>query len=99
MIIYPPTWKGGNENVTGYLVEVMGILQQKLRFRFEYVPSVDGFWGAKDENGTWNGMVGMLHRGQADICGAALTESAVRFEARTTDLSFFSPLTLALPPS
>ena len=27
----------------------------------------DGKWGSKNEDGSWNGMVGMLHRGEVDM--------------------------------
>ncbi len=27
----------------------------------------DGKWGSQEANGSWNGMVGMLHRGEVDM--------------------------------
>jgi hypothetical protein len=54
----------GNDRFEGYAVdltkkimEIVGILN------YEIVPVKDKAYGARDENGTWNGMVGELIRG------------------------------------
>ena len=31
------------------------------------IPSVDSGWGGMTENGSWNGMVGMVERGEVEI--------------------------------
>ena len=31
------------------------------------VVSVDGYWGSEMEDGTWNGMVGMVERGEVEF--------------------------------
>ena len=31
------------------------------------VPSIDGGWGSIEPDGSWNGMVGMVHRNEVDI--------------------------------
>ena len=30
-------------------------------------PSIDGGWGSRNEDGSWNGMVGMIVRGESEI--------------------------------
>ena len=31
------------------------------------IPSVDLRWGAVTENGSWNGMIGMVERGEVEV--------------------------------
>lgn len=38
-----------------------------MGFQTLFVPSVDGKWSGKDENGSYIGLLGMVHRGQADF--------------------------------
>ena len=76
----PENWKGGSENVTGYFIDVVNILQRSLGFEFEFVPNRDGFWGSKNTNGSWNGMVGMVFRGEADLIGCPLSITLERSE-------------------
>ena len=42
-------------------------LQENLNFTYNLVRSHDGKWGVGDENGDWNGMLGMLHRNEVDM--------------------------------
>ena len=51
----------------------------------EYIPSVDGRFGSLNSDGTWNGMVGMLQRNEADIIMTLLTVSEDR--KRVVDFS------------
>jgi hypothetical protein len=45
-----------------------------------YKPS-DNFFGTPNENGSWNGMIGMLHRGEADFAVAKFVMSPARLQA------------------
>jgi len=38
-----------------------------LNFTFTCVDTIDGNWGTLEEDGSWNGMVGMLAMKQVDI--------------------------------
>lgn len=80
----PDGWQGGSENVTGYFIDVVHILQKSLGFDFEFVPGTDGFWGSKNEDGTWNGVVGMVVREEADLIGCPLSITLERSEVRIT---------------
>ena len=81
-VIFPRQWTGGRENVTGYFIDVLQHLESKLNFNAALVPSVDGYWGSRDEASNWNGMVGMLINEEADMCGAALSFTGSRAEVR-----------------
>lgn len=36
-------------------------------FSYTMIPSVDGSWGVAQEDGTFNGMIGMILRGEAEL--------------------------------
>lgn len=81
-VIFPTQWSGGRENVTGYFIDVLGYLESKLNFELVLLPSADSFWGSRDKAGNWNGMVGMVIDGKADMCGAALSFTTSRAEVK-----------------
>ncbi|TRY72125.1 hypothetical protein TCAL_09051 [Tigriopus californicus] len=58
--------EANTDSVSRYFIRVFQILQQNLNFSFEPHINTQGAWGSK-ESGTWNGIVGMLHRNEADI--------------------------------
>ncbi|GIY97276.1 hypothetical protein CEXT_438751 [Caerostris extrusa] len=62
---------GGTE---GQLLE---LLSQALHFKYKLVTSTDGQVGTLQENGSWNGIVGLISRGEADI---GLTQISVTKE-------------------
>lgn len=54
----------------GVEVNIMEVLAEVLNFNFTYVDVVDpenGFFGYEMSNGRWSGVIGMVHRGEADI--------------------------------
>ena len=63
---------------TGLFLEPLTILAEKLNFTLKLMVSNDGQWGAMYDNGTWNGMVAMLMKEQADIAGAGLSVNKER---------------------
>ena len=56
----------------GLFIEPLNILAPKLNFYLNFSSSIDGQWGI-NINGTWNGLMGMLIKGQADIAAAGLS--------------------------
>ncbi|XP_064108556.1 uncharacterized protein LOC135216960 isoform X2 [Macrobrachium nipponense] len=71
--------EGGKLNETkGYVSELLLITRQHLNFTEILVPS-DGF-GLKEPNGSWNGMVGVLYRKEADIAPLDFSPSLSRSE-------------------
>jgi hypothetical protein len=74
----------GNDRYEGYCAELAAEIAKKLRslghdFNYELRPVKDGKYGAKEQDGTWNGMVGELTR----KVGVRLT--SVRICCRSTD--------------
>ena len=68
--IYPHA--NGSYSYDGYIYEVWQIVARQLDLRYRMVPMLSGVFGSLDGNGTWNGMVGELAYGRADIALAIL---------------------------
>jgi hypothetical protein len=47
-------------NIDGYYGDIWAQMQKVLNFTYWVLPTVDGAWGSKLENGSWNGMIGMI---------------------------------------
>ena len=47
----------GSFSYEGYCIDLLKELARNLKFTYEVYPSPDGAYGAKTENGTWNGMM------------------------------------------
>ena len=46
----------------GYIVDILNSLTSQNNFTYSIVPEPDGVYGAKDDKGNWNGMMGKLVR-------------------------------------
>ncbi|XP_069181977.1 glutamate receptor ionotropic, delta-1 [Procambarus clarkii] len=57
----------------GFAFDMLEELQRKLGFRYRLVLPCDGNWGNKLPNGSWDGMVGMVIRKEADLGVAPFT--------------------------
>ncbi|XP_071519171.1 glutamate receptor 2-like [Panulirus ornatus] len=73
----------GLDEAGGYIVEVMRVVQQHLNFTAVLV-ATQGF-GLLMDNGSWNGMVGVLQRREADMAALDFTPSWRR--AQVVDFS------------
>ena len=62
----------------GIFIEPLNILSSQLNFTINLTASIDNKWGAVNKEGVWNGMIGMVVRGEADIAAASLTREATR---------------------
>ena len=62
----------------GLFIEPLHDMARKCNFTLTFTPPPDGKWGALSGNGTWNGMVGMLADGLADIAAAQLSRTIER---------------------
>lgn len=71
----------------GYCVDLLSELSQALSFNYTLHVVKDGRYGAKDQDGNWNGMVGEIIKKEADLVVAPLTITAVRANA----ISFTKP--------
>ncbi|XP_053649849.2 probable glutamate receptor [Cherax quadricarinatus] len=64
--VYLHTDPSGSIQVTGPMGQLLDALAASLNFTYSVVPG-DGYWGAPQENGSWNGMIGTVLRKQADL--------------------------------
>ncbi|XP_038055631.1 glutamate receptor 4-like [Patiria miniata] len=62
----------GNDRFQGYAIDLLEEIVQKFPFKYKIQLVRDNTYGIP-VNGTWNGMVGELVRGEADIAVAPLT--------------------------
>ena len=78
-------WKKGKENAQtgvenfeGFCIDMLKEIAAEINMTFELHLVKDGKYGEELKNGSWNGMIGELMRGQADIAVAPLTISSER---------------------
>ncbi|XP_035682029.1 glutamate receptor 2-like isoform X1 [Branchiostoma floridae] len=69
--------RDNNCKYEGYCVDMLKKVAELVGFNFTIREVADGKYGA-NENGTWNGMVGELIYGKADLAVAPLTINMVR---------------------
>ncbi|KAF7648833.1 hypothetical protein LDENG_00151210 [Lucifuga dentata] len=62
----------------GYCIDLLSELSKKLGFKYNINLVKDNRYGAIDSSGNWNGMIGEVIRGDADLAVAPLTLTAVR---------------------
>ncbi|XP_033635111.1 glutamate receptor ionotropic, kainate 2-like [Asterias rubens] len=67
----------GNEQFEGYCIDLLELIAKDIGFKYEIQLVEDGNYGA-EVDGTWNGMIGELISGKADLVVAPLTISYVR---------------------
>uniref|UniRef100_A0A915DKM0 Ionotropic glutamate receptor L-glutamate and glycine-binding domain-containing protein n=1 Tax=Ditylenchus dipsaci TaxID=166011 RepID=A0A915DKM0_9BILA len=64
----------GNERFEGYCIDLLKLLSDRIEdFNYEIFLSPDNKSGAKQPDGSWDGLVGYLLRGDADMSVASLT--------------------------
>ena len=75
----------------GIFLEPLNILSAHLNFTLNLTASIDNKWGSMNDEGVWNGMIGMVVRGEADVAAASLTRE-VLFESIGAGFVFLSTL-------
>ncbi|XP_030045156.1 glutamate receptor 2-like, partial [Microcaecilia unicolor] len=81
----------GNERYEGYCVDLATEIAKHCGFKYKLTIVGDGKYGARDaETKIWNGMVGELVYGKADIAIAPLTITLVREEVIDFSKPFMS---------
>ncbi|XP_046694783.1 glutamate receptor 3a isoform X11 [Silurus meridionalis] len=81
----------GNDRYEGYCVDLASEIAKHVRIKYKLSVVSDGKYGARDpETKTWNGMVGELVYGRADIAVAPLTITLVREEVIDFSKPFMS---------
>ena len=79
--ILPPDYPS-SPLTEGYVGTIFTMLQERTGFSASYCRSVDGEWGFPKDDGTVTGMVGMLHRNEAEIALVTMTMNLERFECK-----------------
>ena len=72
-------FQGVKEEKDGVILELKGILgevwhqgiEKTMNFTTQITHSADGYWGSKNENGEWNGMINEIHQNQTDMAVTA----------------------------
>uniref|UniRef100_A0A6I8NAW9 Glutamate receptor n=1 Tax=Ornithorhynchus anatinus TaxID=9258 RepID=A0A6I8NAW9_ORNAN len=81
----------GNERYEGYCVELAAEIAKHVGYSYRLEIVSDGKYGARDpESKAWNGMVGELVYGRADVAVAPLTITLVREEVIDFSKPFMS---------
>lgn len=73
----PYTMSKGAE-LEGFCMDLLSEVAKKVGFRYRIHLVKDGSYGRVDESGHWNGMIGEVVRGEADLAVAPLTLTAAR---------------------
>ncbi|KZS19973.1 Ionotropic receptor 10a [Daphnia magna] len=89
---------GGNISyVEGFVPEIISWMAEKYDFTFEYVEPPDGAFGAFI-NGSWNGLIGMVVRGEIAIVATALSVTYPRSLVVDYTYAFSDdPISLLIP--
>uniref|UniRef100_A0A3Q4HR66 Glutamate receptor n=1 Tax=Neolamprologus brichardi TaxID=32507 RepID=A0A3Q4HR66_NEOBR len=65
----------------GFCMDLLSEIAKKVGFKYKVQLVKDGAYGRQEESGNWNGMVGEVVRGEADLAIAPLTLTAAREKA------------------
>ncbi|RWS07676.1 uncharacterized protein B4U79_10390 [Dinothrombium tinctorium] len=89
--IYSPPWITDRDaKLSGFLVAMLDAMKQYSNFEYELNLAKDGRYGAPDANGTYDGMIGELMRGEADLAVADLTLTEMRSKVIDFSIPFIS---------
>lgn len=94
MLKATPNKQEGNNQYEGYAVDLIHELSRIVGFKYRFKEVDDGKYGVKDKhpNGTeyWNGMIGEIISGKADLAIVDLTITSSREEAVDFTLPFMN---------
>ena len=72
---------------TGYTQEILQALQQDLNFTVVHITPADEKYGAlENDNKTWNGLIGLLQRKEADIVTSPL--ATTQYRSQVVDFTY-----------
>ncbi|XP_041354478.1 glutamate receptor ionotropic, kainate 2-like [Gigantopelta aegis] len=74
--VKPFLYKEGSQYV-GFLADILNFISSPLNFTYSFVEAPDGKYGSVD-NGSWNGLIGMLVRQETDIIMADISTTYLR---------------------
>ncbi|KAL3095880.1 hypothetical protein niasHS_005639 [Heterodera schachtii] len=62
-----------DEEFEGFCIDLLKEMAKLLNFTYDIEVIDDGTYGVEDENGRWNGIIGVLQRHEADLSVSAVT--------------------------
>ncbi|XP_076314972.1 glutamate receptor ionotropic, delta-2-like [Tachypleus tridentatus] len=71
----------------GVIPEMLNVIKMAYGFSYKLVEPYDGQWGKNLDNGTWNGMIGMVIRKEVDLAASSIT----MMDKRETVIDFTVP--------
>ncbi|GFT94565.1 glutamate receptor ionotropic, delta-1 [Nephila pilipes] len=71
--------KTENQQFSGYEGKFLNAILSGLGYRYEAVVTEDGEFGRLKSDGNWTGMIGMVHRGEADLGFTTIAITEQRF--------------------
>ncbi|XP_063584680.1 glutamate receptor ionotropic, NMDA 1-like [Penaeus indicus] len=69
-----------NPVVTGTLMEVFETIFGRLGYCYKFITRLDQGAGGKLQNGTWNGLLGLVHRQEVNMLGSLKMVTPERYE-------------------
>ncbi|OWF40647.1 glutamate receptor U1-like [Mizuhopecten yessoensis] len=75
----------GNATYKGFINDLMELLGDRLKFKYELVPVIDQMFGTLLPNGTWTGAVGQVVSANANMAAGPITVTSNR--AKFVDFS------------
>lgn len=82
--------RSGNERFEGYGIDLVEEISKILKFKYTFELVKDRAYGVKVTDSNWNGMIGEVMRGEADMAVADLTITSKREEAVDFTLPFMN---------
>ncbi|PAV77007.1 hypothetical protein WR25_00124 [Diploscapter pachys] len=76
-----------NPRFEGYCIDLIDLVKDEVNFTYTIYEVEDGLFGTTDANGNWNGLIGALVSGSADIALGPLSVMA----ERENDIDFTVP--------
>ncbi len=77
----------------GISMDVLDLVREILNFTPRFVSPQTGRYGALTPNASWDGVIGLLHRNEADICLPVITPTPQRFDV----IDFAESIVLFIP--
>lgn len=78
-----------DNRLSGFDGMLLKTLAEKLNFKYDIRLASDKHWGYLNPQGNWNGIIGMLVRGEADIGITTMTITQERFQAVDFTVPYF----------
>lgn len=80
---------------TGFYVDLMIYLSEKLEFTYEIYEVEDKSWGGKGKNGEWNGLMKDLITNKADLAMTSLKVTTERMDLVDFSIPFMETVSIS----